>query len=67
LHSDRALSIDELKAMVRRGEEARRRLALANLRLVVHVARRYVGWGMALLDLIQEGNVGLLRAVERFD
>jgi RNA polymerase primary sigma factor len=67
LHVNHTLSIDELKAMVRRGEEARRRLAVANLRLVVHVARRYVGWGMPLLDLIQEGNVGLLRAVEKFD
>ncbi len=49
------------------GEEAHRQLVQSNLRLVVAIARRYVGRGMALLDLIQEGNVGLMRAVERFD
>ncbi len=51
----------------RRGEEAHASLVQSNLRLVVATARRYAGRGMALLDLIQEGNVGLIRAVERFD
>jgi RNA polymerase nonessential primary-like sigma factor len=57
----------DLRAVVRDGQRARNHLLEANLRLVVSLAKRYTGRGMPLLDLIQEGNLGLIRAVEKFD
>ncbi|MCU0267888.1 MAG: RNA polymerase sigma factor RpoD [Acidimicrobiales bacterium] len=57
----------ELVRLVRDGKQAKAELTQANLRLVVSIAKRYVGRGMLILDLIQEGNLGLMRAVEKFD
>ncbi|MFF9894596.1 RNA polymerase sigma factor [Streptomyces longispororuber] len=62
--SQLALDLDRLVVM---GRMAKRRLIEANLRLVVSVAKRYVGRGLTMLDLVQEGNLGLIRAVEKFD
>ncbi|MEU5017318.1 sigma-70 family RNA polymerase sigma factor [Streptomyces angustmyceticus] len=64
LSSQLAFDLDQLVVL---GRMAKRRLIEANLRLVVSVAKRYVGRGLTMLDLVQEGNLGLIRAVEKFD
>ncbi|MET7933941.1 RNA polymerase sigma factor [Streptomyces sp. NPDC005322] len=64
LDSQLALDLDRLVVL---GRMAKRRLIEANLRLVVSVAKRYIGRGLTMLDLVQEGNLGLIRAVEKFD
>jgi RNA polymerase sigma factor, sigma-70 family len=64
LDNQLALDLDKIVVM---GRMAKRRLIEANLRLVVSVAKRYVGRGLTMLDLVQEGNLGLIRAVEKFD
>ncbi|HEY8365007.1 MAG TPA: RNA polymerase sigma factor RpoD [Haloplasmataceae bacterium] len=59
--------IEDFEAAIRRGEQAKQRLVEANLRLVVSIAKRHVGRGMLFLDLIQEGNMGLMKAVDKYD
>ena len=59
--------VEKLKAAIKDGQEARQKMIRANLRLVVKIAQDYAGYGLPLLDLISEGNIGLMRAVDRFE
>ncbi len=59
--------LPELESLIRKGRAARDRLTISNLRLVVSIAKRYMNRGLSFLDLIQEGNMGLMKAVEKFD
>ncbi|MBN1858366.1 RNA polymerase sigma factor RpoD [Candidatus Bipolaricaulota bacterium] len=61
------VSDEDLSTLIRRGRDARERLTVSNLRLVVSIAKRYMNRGLSFLDLIQEGNMGLMKAVEKFD
>lgn len=60
-------SLDHLKREIQLGKQARRKLIEANFRLVVSIAKKYIGHGVSFMDLIQEGNIGLIRAVEKFE
>ncbi|WP_337575393.1 RNA polymerase sigma factor RpoD [Fournierella sp.] len=67
LPTEERIELRNLETAIRKGERAKQRLSEANLRLVVSIAKRHVGRGMQFLDLIQEGNLGLIKAVEKFD